>query len=55
MQKELTIKKCTSCGALVKVFQDCKCNNCGIQCCGTEMETLVPKSVAAAFEKHYPT
>ena len=53
--KELVIKKCLKCGALAEVLQDCKCENCGIKCCGQEMFSLVPNSVDAAFEKHVPT
>ena len=55
MKNELLIKKCQSCGALVKVINDCTCDNCGIKCCGDEMKLLVPNSVDAAVEKHVPT
>ena len=55
MNKELIIKKCKSCGATVKVINDCNCNGCGIVCCGEPMEKLVPNSVDAAVEKHVPT
>ena len=55
MSKELKIKKCLKCGALVKVLEDCTCENCGIKCCGEEMKELVPNSVDAAVEKHVPT
>ena len=55
MKNELIIKKCKSCGAMVKVLKDCTCENCGIKCCGEEMEILVPNSVDAAVEKHVPT
>ena len=55
MKNELIIKKCKSCGAMVKVLKDCTCENCGIKCCGEEMEILVPNSVDAAVEKHIPT
>ena len=53
--RDLIIKKCKKCGALVKVFKDCTCENCGIKCCGEQMEALVPNSVDASFEKHVPT
>ena len=53
--QELNIKKCRKCGAIVKVLEDCHCDNCGIQCCGEQMELLKPNSVDAAFEKHVPT
>src|SRR5699024_10712304 len=49
------IKKCKSCGAIVKVIEDCNCEGCGIVCCGEPMEKLVPNSVDAAVEKHVPT
>ncbi len=53
--RELVFKKCMKCGALVQVFEDCHCDNCGIQCCGEQMTTLVPNSVDAAAEKHVPS
>ena len=55
MKNELVLKRCKSCGAMVKVLKDCTCENCGIKCCGEEMEILVPNSVDAAVEKHIPT
>ena len=54
MKKELGIKKCSKCQALIEVVKDCTCNNCNIKCCGEEMIELVPNSVDAAFEKHVP-
>ena len=53
--KELVIKKCAQCGALVKVIEDCHCQGCGIKCCEEEMKELIPNSVEAAVEKHLPT
>lgn len=55
MKNELIIKKCNSCGAIVKVLEDCNCEGCGIMCCDKPMEVLVPNSVDAAVEKHIPT
>ena len=55
MSRELVLKKCMSCGALVKVIKDCECDNCGIKCCGEQMKELIPNSVDAAVEKHVPT
>lgn len=55
MDKELIVKKCMNCGAYVKVLQDCKCANCGINCCNKLMQTLSSNSTDAAFEKHVPT
>ena len=54
MKNELIIKKCKSCNAMVKVLKNCNCK-CGIQCCGSEMEQLIPNSVEASIEKHIPT
>lgn len=55
MSKELVIKRCTKCGATVKVIDDCSCDNCGIKCCGEQMQVVKPNSVDAAVEKHVPT
>lgn len=55
MKNELTIKRCEKCGAIVKVLEDCKCEGCGIVCCGEQMKLQVPNSVDAAVEKHVPT
>ena len=55
MKNELIIKKCKSCGAIVKVIKDCNCKGCNIKCCGESMEKLIPNSVDAAVEKHVPT
>jgi len=52
---ELIIKKCLKCGALVKVINDCDCEDCGIECCNEEMVILKPNSVDASIEKHKPT
>ena len=51
----MVIKKCFSCGAVVRVLHDCECEGCGIRCCDKEMQELVPNSVDASFEKHVPT
>jgi len=40
MENKSDIRVCKSCGAKVKVLEDCKCAGCGIQCCGKEMETI---------------
>ena len=50
--KELVLKKCKKCGALVKVLEE----GAGKYiCCGEEMEILKANSTDAAFEKHVPT
>ncbi len=54
MSRELIVKKCKKCNAIVKVIKDCNCNGCGIKCCEEKMEVLVPNSVDAAIEKHVP-
>ncbi len=51
--KELILKKCNSCGALVKVINDCNCKF-GIMCCDAEMVSIKANSVDASFEKHVP-
>ncbi len=53
--KELIVKKCTKCGATVKVLEDCNCKGCGIICCGEPMKVMVPNTEEAAVEKHKPT
>lgn len=55
MKNELIIKKCGQCGAIVKVIEDCKCEGCGITCCGEKMKVMLPNSVDAVVEKHVPT
>ncbi len=54
MKKELIIRKCMKCGAVVKVINDCNCP-CGIECCGEKMVELKPNTTDAAVEKHVPT
>ena len=51
---DLVIKRCLKCGATVEVLHDCICDNCGIKCCGEEMQVDKPNSVDASFEKHLP-
>ena len=53
--RELKLKRCLKCGALVKVIKDCNCKDCGIKCCGDAMNEVKANSVDAAFEKHVPT
>ncbi len=54
MKKELVIKKCSKCGALVKIINYCNCDDCGIKCCNEKMITVKSNSVDAAVEKHVP-
>ena len=51
---ELVIKKCLKCGAVVKVVEDCKCDDCGIMCCNEKMIELKANSTDASIEKHKP-
>lgn len=53
--KELVLKRCKKCNALIKVLEDCKCEDCGIVCCGEPMEEVKANSVDASFERHLPT
>ena len=55
MKNELVIRKCKTCGAMVKVLEDCNCDDCGIKCCGETMEVLKPNTEECAVEKHLPT
>lgn len=55
MKNNLILKKCAKCGALVKIIEDCNCEDCGIKCCGEEMKVVTPNSIEAAVEKHIPT
>ena len=52
--RELNLKKCNNCGALVKVINDCHCA-CGINCCDEKMSDVKPNSIDASAEKHVPT
>ena len=51
--RELILKKCNNCNALVKVINDCNCR-CGIMCCDEEMETLISNMSDGSQEKHKP-
>ena len=50
MSRELILKKCFKCGALVEVLKDGE-----IICCGDQMKNVVANSVDAASEKHVPS
>lgn len=54
MKKEFSIKKCLTCGATIEVLEDCKCDNCGIFCCGKQMIDLKANQSDGAVEKHLP-
>lgn len=52
---QLKLKKCSECGALIRVIYDCTCGDCGITCCGKTMQEVKANSTDASFEKHVPT
>jgi superoxide reductase len=52
--RELMIRKCMQCNAIVKVIEDCNCK-CGFVCCDEEMKLIKANSTDASFEKHVPT
>ena len=52
---DLIIKKCTKCGAIVKVIKDCNCSDCGITCCNEKMKEIKPNTSDGIAEKHKPT
>ena len=53
--KEYIVRRCSKCGALVRVIEVCNCDDCGITCCGTKMNKLTPNSTDGAVEKHLPS
>lgn len=53
--KELILKECKKCHALVKVLEDCTCEDCGLMCCNEKMAVVKPNTMDASFEKHIPT
>lgn len=52
--RELVIRKCNHCKAVVKVLEDCNCK-CGIVCCGEEMKLVKANETDGAKEKHIPS
>jgi len=54
MKNNFLLKKCNKCGAIVEVLKDCECDNCGIKCCGEQMQPVRENSVDASVEKHKP-
>lgn len=48
---ETTFKVCKKCGNLVGMIND---SGVPIICCGEEMDTIIPNTVDASFEKHLP-
>ena len=37
MNNKFQIFKCGNCGSLIEIVEECKCNDCGIKCCGEMM------------------
>ena len=54
MKNNFVIRKCNKCGAMVEILNDCKCDDCGVKCCGETMVDVVPNTVDASVEKHKP-
>ena len=52
--KELQLKKCLKCGAIVKIINDCQCQDCSIICCHEKMKEIKANTTDAAIEKHKP-
>jgi superoxide reductase len=52
--EKMKLLKCNSCGALVKVIDECNCSDCGIMCCKNKMMEVSLNSKDASFEKHLP-
>ena len=52
--RELVIRKCNSCKAMVKVIEECNCP-CGLVCCDEEMQIVKANGTDGAVEKHVPT
>ncbi len=52
--RELKLKKCLNCGAMIKVIEDCHCA-CNFICCDEKMTDIKPNTEEAAVEKHLPT
>ena len=42
---------CEKCGAMVKVLIDCKCENCGIKCCGETMKEISAEEANKLLEE----
>ncbi len=51
--RELVIRRCKKCKAIVKVIEECNCA-CGFECCGEKMEVLKANASDGAAEKHVP-
>ena len=54
--KNMKLKKCLNCGALVEIVYDCTCKDGCLrcECCGNDMVELKENTVDCAVEKHKP-
>ena len=52
--RELVIRKCNKCKAVIQVIEECNCA-CGFECCGEKMEIVKANASDGAAEKHVPT
>ena len=52
--RELKLKVCKNCGAMIKIVEDCQCKDSCISCCGENMVTLPFNSIDSVVEKHLP-
>ena len=50
VQEMEKIVRCEKCGAMVKVLIDCKCENCGIKCCGEAMKEISAEEASKYLE-----
>lgn len=55
MKNNFKIVKCNKCGAMAEVLLDCTCKDCGIKCCGEQMQEMSQNNTEYSFEKHMPT
>lgn len=53
MKNDLELYECKKCGSLIEKLIDYKCDNCGIMCCGENMEKAQLSRDGSA-EKHIP-
>ena len=41
--KELNLKKCMKCNTLIRVLEECNCDDGNLMCCGEKMQSVVLK------------
>ena len=52
--RELVIRRCKKCKAIIQVIEECNCP-CGFECCGEKMDVVRANESDGATEKHVPT